>query len=248
MLHGCTQNPEDFARGTTMNEQGEAHRLIVAYPEQDRAANAQVCWNWFRPGDQGTDGESGLLAELSRELSTEFCLAEGSAFVAGLSAGGAMAAIVAQAHPASFAAAGVHSGLAPGAASDVASAFAAMSGQGLGGAAGQGTARSAPLAVPTILFHGDADRTVVPSNSDHARRGLTGVSEARRSVGGRDARVVTGRTREGRAVELWRVAGAGHAWQGGDPAGSYADRQGPDASAEMMRFFLAQLPVGARQG
>jgi poly(hydroxyalkanoate) depolymerase family esterase len=233
MLHGCTQNPEDFARGTAMNAQAEAHRLIVAYPAQDRGANAQGCWNWFRPGDQGRAGESGLIAALAAELGAEFGLAPGRAFVAGLSAGGAMAAIVAEAHPDAFAAAGVHSGLAPGAASDVASAFAAMSGQ-------QARAAAAP-AVPTILVHGDADRTVAPANAEHARRDLAQVTERARTVGGREARVIAGRTRRGHAVELWRVAGAGHAWQGGDPAGSYADAQGPDASAEMVRFFLAQI-------
>jgi poly(hydroxyalkanoate) depolymerase family esterase len=235
MLHGCTQTPEDFATGTAMGPLAEAHRLVIAYPGQDRAANAQGCWSWFQTGDQGRSGESGMIAGMASELMEEFGLSGQRAFVAGLSAGGAMAAATAAAHPEVFAGAGIHSGLAPGAARDVMSAFAAMR--------GDGTADQAGPTMPAILFHGDADRTVAPAAADWASRDLVRSATVRREAGGRDVTVTAGRTTDGHPVELWRIAGAGHAWSGGDPKGSYADAAGPDASAEMVRFFLS-LPRG----
>lgn len=224
MLHGCTQSPDDFARGTRMNEAAEIAGYIVAYPEQARAHNIQSCWNWFRPEDQARDqGEPGILAELVRDLMAEFDLPEGRAFVAGLSAGGAMAAIMAQAYPDIFAAAGVHSGLPAGAASDVISAFAAMQGNSV--------SRTPQGTIPMIVFHGMADTTVSPVNGDRLIAG-SGIETQHNGNGRTWSRFIT---HDG--SELWRVAQAGHAWFGGDPAGSYTDPFGPDASAEMIRFF-----------
>lgn len=241
MLHGCTQNADDFARGTEMNRVAERYGLIIAYPEQTRAHNPQACWNWFRPGDQTADGgEPEILAGLARELTAEFGIPEGRVFAAGLSAGGGMAAILGVTHPEVFSAIGIHSGLPHGAAHDVVSAFAAMRGDG----------PSAPARdtrpVRTIVFHGSADPTVHPSNADRiveaAAAGSRGAVsyDSGRSSGGRVWSRTTASTPEGRVLtEDWRVEGAGHAWSGGAAAGSYTDPAGPDASAEMARFFVA---------
>ena len=238
MLHGCTQNADDFAVGTAMNAQVERHGFAVLYPQQERGHNAMACWNWFRPGDQlAGRGEPALLAEMTHAVAAEIGVAAPHIFVAGLSAGGAMAAILGAAYPTLFAAVGVHSGLAPGAASDVAGAFAAMK--------GQGTAPAQPRSVPTILFHGTADQTVHPSNGEAVLRAALGpadttITEDRPGSTGRAATRVIHHGTDGRLLaESWRIEGAGHAWSGGDAGGSYTDSAGPDASAEMLRFFRA---------
>ncbi len=241
MLHGCNQNPEDFAAGARMNATAEAHGLLVAWPEQASGANPAACWRWFEPAHQRRgSGEPAILAGMTAALTAEFALTRERVFVAGLSAGGAMAAVLAEAYPELFSAVGVHSGLPVGAASDVASAFAAMR-----GGAAAGGARRSPPGPRTIVFHGAADATVHPDNG--AR-----IAAAAAPAEGAAPRRDRGRTAQGRgwervtidangapAVEHWLVDGAGHAWSGGDPAGSYTDPAGPDASAEMARFFLA---------
>lgn len=235
MLHGCQQTPEDFAIGTGMNRLAEAHRLIVVYPGQSERANARACWNWFRPGHQARDrGEPAILAGLARRLAAEQGIGPDRTFVAGLSAGGAMAAVLGATYPDVFAAVGVHSGLAQGSARDVLSALAAMQGE-------VGAEAADALPVPLIVFHGDADEVVHPANADRlAAAGRDG--QAARTIsgtaGGRDFTRWVDRGGDRPALEYWTVAGAGHAWSGGDPAGSFADPTGPDASAEMVRFFL----------
>ena len=226
MLHGCTQNPEDFARGTGMNAVAERHGLAVAWPQQGPAHNAQSCWNWFRPEDQSREGgEPAIIAGITRALLAELGLPEGRAAVAGLSAGGAMAAILATTHPDLFAAAGVHSGLPAGAARDVPSAFAAMR-------SGGGRQREG---APLIVFHGSADATVAPANAAALVAG-SGLETAHEENGRRFTHMVAEDD-----SELWRVEGAGHAWFGGDSAGSYADPLGPRASAEVARFALERM-------
>ena len=228
MLHGCTQTPEDFAAGTKMDFAAEEAGFVVAYPEQTGRHNAQSCWNWFRPEDQGrTGGEAAMLADLGQTLATEFGC-EGRVFAAGLSAGGAMAAILGESHPDIVAGIGVHSGLPAGAASDVVSAFAAMRGETRGG-------KSAKC--PAIVFHGTADRTVAASNANAIVPG-SGIEQSESGNGRTWTRLVTTG-----GSELWRVEGAGHAWFGGDPSGSYADPAGPDASTEMLRFFAEQVSL-----
>ncbi len=240
MLHGCTQGALDFAAGTRMNALAEREGLVVIWPEQTREANAQGCWNWFRPSDQAAGrGEPALLAGLVDEAVERAGAAGLPVHVAGLSAGAAMAVILGAAYPDRFESVGAHSGLARGAAHDVASAFAAMQGQSSGGA---GPAHP----VRTIVFQGDADRTVHPSNADavardavSAARGAQVETVARGRSGGRShSRRVTSDGSGRVLLEHWSVEGLGHAWSGGDPAGSYADPKGPDASAEMVRFFL----------
>ena len=244
MLHGCKQNPDDFATGTAMNAVAEAHGLLVAYPHQTNAANASSCWNWFNPADQKRDaGEPAIIAGITRELMAEFGLERDAVFIAGLSAGGAMAAIMAETYPDLYAAVGIHSGLATGSASDVMSAFAAMRGQGGKTSSSRRPARSGP-AVRTILFQGSADGTVHPSNADRILTAACGSAggrqeRARMTAGGRSVeRTIVMDSDGAAAVESWRIEGAGHAWSGGDAKGSFTDATGPDASAEMVRFFL----------
>ena len=235
MLHGCTQDADDFATGTRMNLHAERQNLVVVYPEQTRQANQMGCWNWFRPEDQARgQGEPALLADLAGTLAAQHGVPQGRTYVAGLSAGAAMAAILGGTHPEVFAAVGVHSGLAPGSASDLPSALAAMRG-------GRGGTRRATAPVRSIVFHGTADATVAPRNADAviaaSLGGETTVEIASQVPG---ATVALHRDAAGRTLaEDWRLSGIGHAWSGGSPAGSYTHPEGPDASAEMVRFFLA---------
>lgn len=239
MLHGCTQSPDDFAAGTRMNFLAEERNCFVVYPEQPSGANQSKCWNWFRTGDQQRDGgEPSLIAGITRQAMQDFPIDPKRVYVAGLSAGGAAAAIMAATHVDLYAAVGVHSGLACGVAHDLPSAFIAMR-QGGGAVAGGGSS------VPTIVFHGDRDTTVHPKNADQL---IMQSAKAARS----DVQVIEGKVPGGHAYtrkvltdasgrvvsEHWNVHGAGHAWSGGSSAGSYTDPRGPDATREMLRFFL----------
>ena len=241
MLHGCTQSADDFAAGTRMNFAAEEHGCFVVYPEQPSAANAQRCWNWFKGGDQQRgSGEPAIIAGLTRQIMADYAIDARRIYVAGLSAGGAAAAIMGETYPDLYAGVGVHSGLACGAARDLPSAFAAMRGDApVRGAPGSGDAGHT---VPTIVFHGDRDTTVHPRNGAAviARAGgdVQVLSEPQAAQRGRYTRSVR-RDADGRSVlELWEIHGAGHAWSGGSAAGSFTDPSGPDATREMLRFFL----------
>ncbi len=246
MLHGCTQNPDDFAAGTGMNRLAEESGFIVAYPQQSTRANPAACWNWFSPGDQMRDaGEPGIIAGITQSVMAEFDVDPSRVYVAGLSAGGAMAAIMSATYPELYAAAGVHSGLPHGAAADVPSAFAAMRGSA-NPAATHATKRRAKRRVRTIVFHGANDKTVDPSNAEailaDVRAGLADPAREARHEGFEGGRAYT-RTivTDARGVphaECWAIDGLGHAWSGGSPEGSFTDSQGPDASREMLGFFL----------
>lgn len=250
MLHGCGQTADDFALGTNMNAQAEKHGLAIAYPAQTRAHNAGSCWNWFKPGDQTRGaGEPALLASLARKLMREFDIGRECTFVAGLSAGGAMAAILADVYPDVFAAAGIHSGLRRGAANDVGSAMTAMR----RGRVEERAMRPAGLPrepmfrpVCRIIFQGDRDSTVHPANAAHLVEAAQGRESApdkvrKNSVRGRgyERHIFSGSAQAGE-MELWMLAGGEHAWSGGRKAGTYTDTKGPNATAQMVRFFLAQ--------
>jgi poly(hydroxyalkanoate) depolymerase family esterase len=257
MLHGCTQSPDDFAAGTRMNLRAEEYNCFVVYPEQAASANISKCWNWFRPGDQiRGQGEPALIAGLTRKVMSEYSVDEERVYAAGLSAGGAAAAVLAAAYPDLYAAIGVHSGLACGVARDVPSAFAAMrqsqpgarrrSDNNLSGRGGYSRI------VPAIVFHGDQDTTVHPNNGDQVIAQLREVLdtdvkatvERGRIPGGRTyTRTVHRDAGDNSIFEQWVIHGAGHAWSGGSLAGSYTDPRGPDATREMLRFFLDH-PLG----
>ena len=245
MLHGCTQSPDDFAAGTQMNELAEEQTFLVAYPAQPKSANMSKCWNWFNESDQQRDrGEPSLIAGITRQIMRDFPVEPGRVFIAGLSAGGAAAAIMGSTYPDLYAAIGVHSGLACGAARDMPSAFAAMRQGGMPVAAGS---RGSDRGVPTIVFHGDRDTTVSPVNGDQVIAQAKAASNLRTSVSHGEAAGGIGYTRTVQAdesgrpmLEQWVLHGAGHAWSGGSATGSYTEPRGPDASREMMRFFLEQ--------
>ena len=245
MLHGCTQSPEDFAAGTRMNALADQHGFVVLYPAQCARANTTKCWNWFRTEDQTRDrGEPAIIAGMTREVAALRGLDTGRIFVAGMSAGAAMAVVLGATYPELFAAVGAHSGLPYGAARDMPSAFGVMNGRAF-------EATPPPRPVPTIVFHGSADRTVQASNGEaivrHAAQGWPDGATLRREL---RSGVAAGGTRydqttyidaDNRVVaEQWVLHGAAHAWSGGSAAGSYTDPRGPDASAEMVRFFLSQ--------
>lgn len=261
MLHGCTQNPQDFATGTAMNDLARTANALVLYPAQAQQANPKGCWNWFRPEDQMRGaGEPATLVAMVRDVMRRHPVDQRRVYVAGLSAGGAMAALLAREYPEVFAAAGVHSGLQPGAARNVMGALSAMK-----NGAKLSPAPVAPMhagqALPAlIVFHGDADRTVDARNAEQL---VQATLAARGHAPGKTARAVqSGQSAAGQRytrtlytaadsppagsqpapsgtlVEQWTLHGAGHAWSGGDARGSHTDPRGVNASQEMLRFFL----------
>lgn len=263
MLHGCTQNPLDFATGTGMNAAAAPANAMVLYPEQPHSANPHGCWNWFRPGDQRRDsGEPALLVAMVRDVMARHSVDPRRVYVAGLSAGGAMAALLGREYPDVFAAVGVHSGLQAGAAHNVMAALSAMKNGAKSNPRGTPVAAPGQPVVPVIVFHGDADGTVHARNGEqviHAALGavvggaaaVQSAVETGRSAAGRGfTRTVYRRATSGMAdnsaiggpatvvAEHWVLHGASHAWAGGSAQGSHTDPQGVNATAEMLRFFL----------
>ena len=260
MLHGCYQNPDDFAAGTRMNTLAETGAFLVVYPGQPSSANISRCWNWFRREDQQRGaGEPALLAGLTRQIMATYHVDARRVFVAGMSAGAAMSVILGTTYPDLYAAVGVHSGLAYAAAHDLATAYAAMQHGGLAPARPQSRTSGATVTgvparvVPMIVFHGDRDLTVNAVNADHVLSPWVPAPGERDSTPRPDQRVRVERGRvpggyaytrsiyhdpHGRALlEKWIVHQMGHAWSGGNPCASYSDPKGPNASAEMVRFF-----------
>jgi poly(hydroxyalkanoate) depolymerase family esterase len=273
MLHGCTQSADDFAAGTQMNRLAEEHGFLVVYPEQASNANGSKCWNWFKSQDQlRNGGEPSLIAGITREVAERHAVDPRRIYVAGLSAGASMAVILGETYPELYAAVGAHSGLPYAAAHDMPSAFAAMAGgrggkpdgpmrpglMNLPGSAAVSGKKTTHF-VPTIVFHGDQDHTVRPGNGaeiiEQAVNALAGEASSKALA----PRMQTGVSPLGRAysrtvyedetgqprVESWVLHGAGHAWSGGHASGSFTDETGSDASAEMVRFFMAQPSAGS---
>ncbi|MGY8685084.1 PHB depolymerase family esterase [Bradyrhizobium sp. UFLA05-153] len=252
MLHGCTQSPEDFAAGTRMNFIAEEQTCFVVYPAQHSEANQAKCWNWFRTADQQRGrGEPSLIAGITRQIMRDYSVDPKRVYVGGLSAGAAAAAIMGATYNDLYAAIGVHSGLACGAAIDLPSAFVVLR-QG-GGSDGNAIRGDGPP-VPTIVFHGDRDVTVHPTNGDQILEQSVKTTSTKKKVhrgrvpGGHAYTRTIHIDASGRGIfEHWNIHGAGHAWSGGSAAGSYTDSRGPDATREMLRFFLEHsLPTAAR--
>jgi poly(hydroxyalkanoate) depolymerase family esterase len=238
MLHGCTQDPVDFASGTQMNQLAEEMHCLVVYPAQSQQANAQRCWNWFSAVDQTRDqGEPSIIAGITRDVMKSHRVDASQVYVAGMSAGGAMATIMGTLYPDLYAAVGVHSGLPFASAHDLPSALAAMKGK-------FGRAQAPGKSIPIIVFHGDKDTTVHPANGDeliargahHAAKEIV-IEPGRVPDGHAYTRTVHQHPDGTPHAEQWLIHGAGHAWSGGSSRGSYTDGKGPDASREMMRFF-----------
>ena len=271
MLHGGTQDAVTFAAATGMNDLAERDTFLVAYPEQPRSANPGQYWNWFTPRHQSRDaGEPSLIAGITGQVMDDYAVDASRVYVAGFSAGGAMAAVMAAAYPDLYAAAGVHSGLAHAAADNLRSAYAAMK---------HGPKpRSRPPAptLPLIVFHGDRDAIVAPDNAadliDDAVAGSTdlqlgttdlplgrpptGVTSRGQVPGGHAyTRICYASPGGGILAERWSIHQSGHSWSGGVPHESYTDPRGPDASEEFIRFFnehpatrpAGRSPISARR-
>jgi poly(hydroxyalkanoate) depolymerase family esterase len=246
MLHGAGQDPVDFARATRMHDVAARQGIHVLYVEQGTDSNPARCWNWFRPSDQlRGNGEASILADMTRHVVAENGICPRRVYVAGLSAGAAMAVVLGRTYPDLFAAVGAHSGLAYKAASNVYAAFDVMA---RGPADSPSRVEPVP-GVPTIVFHGDRDSTVHPDNATAIVEqalgravdapGQTTSTTTRRAgelayttTAFKDARGQT-------VVEQWIIHDAEHAWSGGSARGSHAEPRGPDASSEMIRFFDA---------
>jgi len=242
MLHGCTQSPDDFAAGTRMNLLAEEQNCFVAYPAQPSRANQAKCWNWFRTADQQRgSGEPSLIAGITRQIMDDYSVDPKRVYVGGLSAGAAAASIMGATYNDLYAAIGIHSGLACGVATDLPSALIAMR---QGGSDDKIISGDRPP-VPTIVFHGDRDTTVHPNNGDQILEQSVRTMRAQKKVhrgqvpgGHAYTRTILSDARGRAMLEHWNIHGAGHAWSGGSPAGSYTDPRGPDATREMLRFFL----------
>lgn len=253
MLHGCTQDADNIALGTGLNSSAEEHRLIVVYPEQPASANLMKCWNWYEPANQSRDGgEPALIAGIAREVISSFSIDRTRVYIGGISAGAAMALATAYAYPDLFAAVGVHSGIALGAAGTITEGMAAMQRGAPEGVQLANTAKRLMGAnsrfMPAILFQGGRDHVVNTANARNIVDQLMGLhgdpvamalsySTKGTSEGGYHySRAIYGRDRD--VVEAWTVDELGHAWSGGSPTGTYTDPKGPDATREMVRFFL----------
>jgi poly(hydroxyalkanoate) depolymerase family esterase len=236
MLHGAGQDPQDFATGTAMNAAADRHGFVVLYPGQRTRDNPQQCWNWFNAAHQSRlHGEPARITSLVRKVAQDLDVDTNRIYVAGLSAGGAMAALLGKLFPDVYAAVGVHSGLAALAGTDLSSGLAAMR--------GKERVPDAPSGMPTIVFHGDKDVVVHPINGAQVMQASFGLAAAQsiRQDAGHEGRSFTRQRYVGsdNAVcgEHWLLHGAGHAWSGGCASGSFADPLGPDASEKMLCFF-----------
>ena len=248
MLHGCGQDAKSFAQSTRMNRIAARERFLVLYPEQDRMANAQGCWNWFDTRAGRAAGEAQLIMKAIEQVCLLYAVDRDRIAVTGLSAGASMAALLVTRHPDRFRAVVMHSGIPPGSAHSGLSALAAMHGHGVARALPTGPTSEYTRWPPLLVIHGGKDRTVEASNGHAAAQvwaDAAGASPlALRSVqrGKRHAMTVTDfNTAGGTVASLVEVAQLGHAWSGGAASQPYGDAHGPDASRMAWAFAARQF-------
>jgi poly(hydroxyalkanoate) depolymerase family esterase len=268
MLHGCRQNPLSFANGTRMNALAEKYRCAVLYPEQNKQSNPLCCWNWFRSSELTGHGEAALLAGLIVRVTERRPIDRRRVYVVGMSAGGAMACLLAIRYSRLFAACAIHSGVVYGAASSAMQALGVMR-SGPSPSSMEHAwqlvreASESAIVVPTLVIHGDGDMTVNPVNADRiieqlrARAALIepdsgGLSESdeRRIDSGDRAYRQRDYTLQGRLVfRQILIEGLGHAWSGGDARHEFNDAPRPDASRlildYLMQFQQKDVPIAA---
>lgn len=273
MLHGCTQDPDDLARGTRLTEHADRHALLVLLPEQPEAANAKKCWNWYEGAHQHRErGEPSLIAGMTRQVMAEWAVDGRRVYIGGISAGAAMASLTSVAYPDLYAAVALHSGIPYRAAGTV------LEGLGVMATGAADTRRLARLAreemgsrarpIPAIIVQGASDPVVKPVNATHSRdlwlemnalaRGADSAAGGPPDQSGRRVEAQAAgldfvkechgpetAARECEVVTL-TVAGLGHAWSGGSKLGTFTDERGPDATGEILRFLLAHaMPAPA---
>lgn len=248
MLHGCGQNANSFATSTRMNAVAARERFIVLYPEQDRIANVQGCWNWFDTGSGRAYGEAELIMNAINQTCLLYPVDRGCIAVAGLSAGASMAALLASRHPERFKAVVMHSGVPPGTAHSGIGALGAMHGRRSTAALPVTPANTTTSLPPLMVIHGNLDHVVAPSNGRAAVETWASATGARVGTprvvqrGKRYPTTVTdfkrGRVVVATHVEVRRL---GHAWSGGAAKQQFSDEKGPDASRMVWAFFSRQL-------
>jgi len=266
MLHGCTQTATEFAFGTRMNQLADQYKFIVVYPQQTNIYNQNLCWNWFESSNQiRGNGEPAIIAGIIQTVeqnTSQWTIDIHRVYVAGFSAGAAMAVILGAIYPDIFAAIGVHSGLEYQAATSAIDSLKVMS---LGGPDPQQQGQAAfdamgttTRVIPTIVYQGSSDLVVHPINSDHvtqqwmrtdqiasngidkAEFGNPSHTENGQVPGGHSFSVFKWDDSQGYELqEYWKIDGMGHAWSGGNPGNSYTDPSGPEASLAMIQFFMS---------
>ena len=267
MLHGCLQGPEDLAALSQMNSLADKETFLVVYPQQTAAANALRCWNWFDPKHQDRGaGEPSLIAAAINDVRASYRVREQQIYVVGISAGGAMAVLMAAAYPEIFAAVGVIAAPEYKAASTVQGGLAAMKNGGpdptqQGLAAYQAMQKSGARKkkrIPLMDIQGTKDPYVNPINSDQLVAQWVQTNDLLDDGKDNDSITKSPVTAEGAVpngysytkysyrdrkghvvVEKLVVNGLGHAWSGSTTANQFADAKGPDATMEIWRFFRA---------
>jgi poly(hydroxyalkanoate) depolymerase family esterase len=262
-LHGCTQDPDSFAAGTRFNMLADQYTFLVLYPQQDSSDNAGKCWNWFISANQARGrGEPALLAGMIDHIASHYSVDPDRVFIAGMSAGAAIAVIMGACYPDYFAAIGVHSGLEYKGATDLVGAQIAMSRGGpdpaLQGKLAYLSAGSAARVLPVIVFHGTRDESVAPINGDQVIQQFVSTDDyaddgiANNSVSASPSSINIGQVPNGYSytvstyiyqghvlLQHYTIDGMGHAWSGGStaPPATFTDPGGPDASSIMWNFF-----------
>ena len=264
LLHGCLQDAADIARGTQMDQAAEAGGFLVLYPEQPASANPRRCWNWFDAAHQGRGGEPALLHALIGDVARRWGAAPGGVHVAGISAGAAMATLLAVAYPATVASLTAVAGIPWKGATTLGAALPVMQ-RGAGAALPDAGAMLAAMGAearpfPVLVVHGEQDNVVAVVNGDETARQFVGWHDALRARGGQPPLAAAapvegiegGRTRRDASwrdaagtawVRLVRLGGLGHAWGGGSPAGSFTDPVGPSVTALVAAMVAGAAPA-----